>query len=317
MVRTIISAVFALFAVTAVVWAQTDSPNSPSPGRTPETVIVTGTKPSDTMDQIVSQFVDVHAATDRKTGQMVRDVDSGICPFTAGLPPALNAFVTARIVAVAKLSGARVQAAGSCRPNIEVLFSADPQALVDSLVTQTHGAILGVHYVHETDRLSRMRRPIQSWYITATRRLSASSDSTSTSQGTEASVGKYAPDDAYRVAPERHVLGSKLDSRIQSEIVNALIVADTNRLAGHDIGPVADYIAMLALSQPKDPDGCNDLPSILDLMSAGCGDRQKPKALTDSDMAYLKALYAADLGAMRRQEEDSVTNGMKNNLAPH
>ena len=50
-------------------------------------------------------------------------------------------------------------------------------------------------------------------------------------------------------------------------------------------------------------------------MSAECGARAKPQALTPSDIAYLKALYAADLGATTISvQKDSITGGMKNNM---
>jgi hypothetical protein len=100
-----------------------------------------------------------------------------------------------------------------------------------------------------------------------------------------------------------------------SSITHVLIVADINKLGGHEIGPVSDYIAMLALSHPRSLDDCNELPSILDLMSSRCGAREKPQALTANDIAYLKALYAADLGATTISvQKDTLDNAMKDNL---
>jgi hypothetical protein len=89
-------------------------------------------------------------------------------------------------------------------------------------------------------------------------------------------------------------------------------------IAGQEIGPIADYIAMLSLSQPSSLDDCNDLPSILDLMASGCDARAKPVALTESDVAYLKGLYAADLGAVNvSTQKDNIASGMKGNLGDH
>ena len=71
---------------------------------------------------------------------------------------------------------------------------------------------------------------------------------------------------------------------------------------------------MLALSQPQTLDGCNAMPSIFDLMSSSCA-RERPKALTESDMAYLKALYAADITTSGALGQENVANGMDRNLA--
>jgi len=87
-------------------------------------------------------------------------------------------------------------------------------------------------------------------------------------------------------------------------------------VGGTEIGPIADYIAMLALSQPETLDGCNEFPSILDLMSASCTSRSKPTALTESDLAYLKALYAADITTSGQRGSDNVAKGMNANLVP-
>ncbi len=97
--------------------------------------------------------------------------------------------------------------------------------------------------------------------------------------------------------------------------MNVLIVADIKKVAGAEVGPISDYIAMLALSEPRSLDDCNTLPSILDRMSDACRDREKPKALTDSDIAYLKGLYAADLGATTNlTQKESIEAGMKGEM---
>jgi hypothetical protein len=122
-------------------------------------------------------------------------------------------------------------------------------------------------------------------------------------------------DDMYRKAPARISTGSLIPGRRVSSIMNVLIVADANKVAGQEIGPITDYIAMLALSEPRSLDDCNTLPSILDLMSDGCNGREKPKGLTDSDIAYLKGLYVADLGATTNlTQKESIESGMKGEI---
>ena len=284
--------------------------------KTPETVVVTGQRDIDT---VVSQFVEQHAKPNRKTGQYMRDDVWPVCPVTLGLPKAFNDFVTARVLAVAASVGAKTGAPGTCKPNVEILFTDDPTAVVRSLSERTHGAILGMHYVHERPGMMEVTRPIQSWYVTATR-MDENSISPVTSYGTDYSVKpaddkKPAIDDAYRNAPDRVNLGSAIPMRRISAIANVLIVADIKEVGGREIGPVADYIAMLALSEPASLDSCNQLPSILDLMAQDCPGRAKPVALTENDMAYLKALYTADLGVTTNAaQKQNIESGMKGEM---
>jgi hypothetical protein len=284
-----------------------------------ETVIVTGWRLSPDIDTVVSHFVDMHAAPNRKTGQYMR-VDLGpVCPVTMGLPPAFDRFVTARVVAVAASVGAKTDAAGKCKPNVEIYFTAQPAALVKAFDEKTRGAILGMHYIHERPSLLEISRAIQSWYVSATHYDDYSTDSAMSFGIDGTARDTYdrspVPDNAYMRAPEQMVLNSHIPMRRISSLAHVLIVADINKLGGHEIGPVSDYIAMLALSQPPSLDDCNELPSIIDLMSAQCGARAKPQALTANDIAYLKALYAADLGATTiSAQKNTIDNAMKNNL---
>ena len=64
-----------------------------------ETVVVSGNR---NIDSILSGFVDRQAATNRKTGQYIRDDLGPVCPVAMGMPDAFNKFVTDRVVAVVK-----------------------------------------------------------------------------------------------------------------------------------------------------------------------------------------------------------------------
>jgi hypothetical protein len=52
------------------------------------------------------------------------------------------------------------------------------------------------------------------------------------------------------------------------------------------------------------------LPSILDLMSSSCGDREKPTAVTAGDLAFLRALYSTDLEQPLELERSDILNNM-------
>ena len=109
--------------------------------------------------------------------------------------------------------------------------------------------------------------------------------------------GQAVADHAYRPDPYSGT-GSHFRPRHTSELMNVLIVADLSKLDGREIGPLSDYIALLALSQVKSQDACNPvLPSILDMLAADCQGATSPQGLTEGDLAFLKALYASDLAA--------------------
>ena len=65
--------------------------------------------------------------------------------------------------------------------------------------------------------------------------------------------------------------GSRLTQCLKSLFTNVLIVVDAPAMMERRrIGPIADYIAVLALSQAKSLDACEALSSILDLLAGRC-----------------------------------------------
>ena len=59
-----------------------------------------------------------------------------------GLKPEFLAFIAARIRAVAQEIGAPVDPAPDCAPNIRIVFTTAPQALLDN-VRKKHAGLLG------------------------------------------------------------------------------------------------------------------------------------------------------------------------------
>ena len=89
---------------------------------------------------------------------------------------------------------------------------------------------------------------------------------------------------------------------------------DTTKLAGQELGPLSDYIAMLALSQAQSYDGCQDVPTITNLMASNCGAEMKPAALTDIDVTYLRGLYKMNPNGSFMGERGSIAFEMKKDL---
>ena len=89
---------------------------------------------------------------------------------------------------------------------------------------------------------------------------------------------------------------------------------DSQRIAGQPIGPLGDYIAMLALSQGKYYDECQPVPTITNLLAPNCADNRKPAALTDIDVTYLRGLYKMSPGGTFGGERASIAYVMKKEL---
>ncbi len=97
---------------------------------------------------------------------------------------------------------------------------------------------------------------------------------------------------------------------------NVLVVVDTDRVKDQSVRALTDYVALLALSQPRSLDGCMALPSIVDTLApAPCPGRDPPEQLTAADQAYLAALYASDPKATRAIQQAEMNTRMADVLA--
>jgi hypothetical protein len=220
----------------------------------------------------VDEFIYSYPKETRATDKIAR-WKRGICPVVEGLPPVYASFVATRLKAIAKKAEAPVNDDPKCRHNIQILFTAKPQDIADYL-RNGHAAYLGwFDNLSQRDRLATVTHDIQAWYLTAYRNFS-------TTQLTGANAGFI------------HTPGlGRLGGGIASSLHNVIIVADLSKLQNYEMGALADYIAMLALSQPKNVDQCWEVPSITNLLSKDCEPSRKTATLSDNDAAYLYGLY--------------------------
>jgi hypothetical protein len=255
-------------------------------------------------------FIQSHGAAAR-TGQLARWRDR-VCPVALGLTPALDTFVSGRVRLLAARVGAPVQKLGRCRPNVEIVFVDRPQALMDA-VARERGALLGFHYAAATRRLATVTRPIEARYLTSTQGGGGATVLDVASgglQGGAAGTITGPVDLSNAGSMPGGCAGSRLTQCLRSVFTNVLIVVDAPAIEGRQIGPIADYIALLALSQPKSLDACGALSSILDLMADTCSGQSEPGAWTDSDIAYLTALYKVDLSTVMGLETANIATQM-------
>ncbi len=262
----------------------------------PERLSVTAVKPSETT---IKNYVEKRMAPTRVVGRLARWTRK-MCPQTIGLGDKYAKYVTQRIRDVAAAVGAPVNDDFACKPNVEVIFTTAPQGLLDN-VRKAEPILLGYHdNLSQADRLAKVTRPIQAWYTTESMDIDGSRSVDSGRCGFENTISVGAPgtSDMQTGAPLQlslpcavvvHSNGFHAHDGLSSGLFNILIVAEPAKLYDYEIGSLADYIAMAALSQPPSQDDCQELPSISNLLAQGC--TAAASHITDGDLAYLRGLY--------------------------
>lgn len=311
------------FGLTTPAFGQSDVPK---PASGIESVVVTAPRMRTT--DIIDKFVMTHATRAPALGKLTR-WKLGICPQTTGLPPAFAKLVTERVREIAGAAGAPLADGPSCRVNIEIVFTREPQALVDT-VRKEKPALLGFYPRTRLDDIARMDHPIKAWYATQTEDYNGiirTDDPRPTGMtflmtgqtGTTAELTSYGvsmPDTTLDLgyARKTHVRGDRLGDGLRSELYHVMVVADRSKVAGLKIGSIADYIAVLALSQTGTFDACEGAPSITNLLSPDCESGVKTDAITDVDMAFLSGLYKMNLAGNFQQQRAAIAGAMKTAL---
>jgi len=214
-------------------------------------------------------------------GKIARWERHAICPVVVGLQPGAVSFITTRIKQVATEVGAPVNERADCAPNLRIVFTTAPQALLDNM-RKKHAGLLGfARSNREADRMAQMVHPIQGWYRTQT------VDDRGLAKRDVRVIGMCA--DAF--GPECpnvfRVQALRVGNNIKTQFEDVTIVADPVRLGDPQMGALADLVAMLALSQPQVGQGCQN--SVLDLIVQACPN--PPDGFSAMDMSYLRGLY--------------------------
>ena len=278
---------------------------------------VEATEPAELRKQTYS-FVDTFAEATPRLDEYARWTDP-VCVTVQGLSADQAAAIKARVEEVAKGVGVRVAGRG-CAPNIEIKASAQPQGFLDQ-VAATHEDMLGYWHRRDRDTLKTVTHPIQAWYRTATVGNGGTSGAAFATPGTSAgsagvpagTFGRQATGELIDDPDARAPTGcgdSRFSGCLKSVFDHVLIMVDTNAVQAAPAGLVADYVAMLAMAQPKSLDGCNALKSVIDIYARGCAGREAPDGLTRADVAYLTSLYKTDPEARHLSQETDIAGRM-------
>ena len=287
-------------------------PAAAQPEKAPESVTVTGTHDR----QVLEKFVEGFSSENRVTGKIARWED-GVCPLTIGLAPRFAAFVSRRVREVAGQAGAPVNKASGCKPNIHIVFTSAPQALIDN-IKKKQPEFLGYYDNNsQRDALAAVTRPIQAWYLTETKDLRGMAEvDNPRGGGSEITIQDPTLPNTFMTivmphARGRNVSGSRLGDGTHSAFHNIIIVADPARLTDHEIGTLADYIAFLSLTQLPSLGACQPLSSIVNLLAKDCA---AVKGLTDNDGAYLRGLYRMGTDRIIGVQRAQIAHDMQQSL---
>lgn len=290
-----------------------------------ESVTVTTTRPR---QAAINAFLFSQATPARMTDKVARWM-TPVCPQTFGLGPKYAKYVTDRVRGIAANVGAPVSRDASCRPNIQIVFTTAPQKLLDN-IRDNQPAYLGYHdNSRQAAQLATFSRPIQSWYTTATGDLNGAAQVDSAHSGgitvTLPSPPPTGPGGMEGTAQgtftlnlpgasARTTTGSRLGDGLSSSFTNVIIIAEPGKLLDAEIGTLADYIVMLALSQPGPLDACEALPSITNLLVDGCANQVA--TITDGDLAYLRGLYKMSPTGTLQMQRSQILYQMQQVLKP-
>jgi hypothetical protein len=283
---------------------QSGPPEKTAPASDLSGVTVTPEPKADPLVDPAREFVRQHLPESPFSEQYPRFRDE-ICVKVQGLPEEFNAFVARRLIEVATKVHAPVAKAGDCTPNINVIFTPDPQAQMTDIVKH-RDILIGYQFLPQLARLAKVTHPIEARYVTRT-----------VGEHGENQLDTWDPDRYDPIldkAPPQGRAGSRLGNEMSAQIVHSLILADANKVAGEKIDAVADYITVLALARWQGLEKCNaKVSTILNLMAPGCGD-EPPQAATTADMALLAALYAIDPRETGSQQRMAIASRMRSEL---
>jgi hypothetical protein len=263
------------------------------------------------LDKQTFDFVQAYEAITPEINQVPR-WKVPLCVSVIGLPPDQAGQVKARIEDVAKAVGGAV-APASCSVNVEIAFASQPQRIVDNYIKGREW-ILGYYY--KDPGVKTVTRPIQSWYVTATTGGAGNNPGWTFAYTGVPSQASGNPTQVNEKVMDRPGFwkptgcgDNNFTSCLQNEIINVFMVVDTTKAQGKSVGVLADYAAMLVLSEPRSLGACQPLPSVTNLFVDGCSGGA-PDGLSPADAAYLTALYQANPEARAVNEQSDISSRM-------
>ena len=221
-----------------------------------------------------------------------------VCPRVMGIAEPYAGMVLARMRAIAEAAAIPVGRQG-CQSNISVSFVGDASALMREIERRSPTRFNEIPR-DEREAMVNGDSPIRWWYLTETRsryQMRNGPQSMQTEGGSGGGGSSSASGALQADALSHYDAGSHVSNAVNRAIVDANVVIDLDGVEGRSLQSVAAYAAFVAFSEVRrsDPPPAG---SILGMFGA----EPQADALTDWDLAFLRALYQIPLDrAARRQ----------------
>ena len=245
-----------------------------------------------------------------------------VCPLVSGLPKAKGEFILKRVTDIGQAAGAPL-AGENCRPNLFILVSLQPEALLKDLENRHIDTVFGgVSPVLVDDFIARAR-PVKTWYNTVQRTAEGLPMQHMSFPGISVQNVIVGAGGVIIFLPIRPAINDDLTTNPWSQashltlnvvwaIYQAFVIVDPTRFKGVTLGQLADYVAMSGLAQLRLDTPLSDAPTILTLFDK---DPQAAAAgMTDWDRAFLKAVYSTEQKSIVQRSE--IALDMIRDIAP-
>jgi hypothetical protein len=265
---------------------------------TPQSITVQAQREQEKLRHDLDVFVSTAIVPPLNYGDSLWRWKAEVCPVVAGLNKQLGEYVLFRVSQIARKVGAPL-GSETCEPNFYVIVSDDP-ALLLSKWWKRSPDLFGGEQGAKVKQFLDTPRPIRVWYNADTQ---GADGNFVTGLLDETSTRARPFNNEFVVNVRPSFLGSRITVSATRNIYSVIVVVDSNKVGGLDLGPLADYIGVIGLAQINLDKQLGDAPTILKLFTAP--EETRPTAMTAWDRALLHALYST------RQTERIQTSQME------
>jgi hypothetical protein len=274
----------------------------PAPAPHLDTITVEAARHREVVERQVRTFVAQIAVKPYESSLARWEAVVPICPLVAGLPREDGEFMLARLSKIAAAAGAPL-AAEHCKPNLYIVVSADPDALLKAW-NKRDVRMFGDESEQGGTTIRKFLNsdsPVRVWYNAELYSADGTPLGNSGDCGSVMSCRTTTRATATRIAFNQ-----------TRDLTSALVMVDGSRARGIKFGQLASYIAMLGLAEIRASADAADAPSILHLFSRS--ENERLAGLSAWDEAFLKALYRTE--HTDRQQLAEIKTAMVQQIAP-
>jgi hypothetical protein len=272
-----------------------------------ETITVEAAREREMVVQQVNKFVSGIAVERRDQSLANWQREIPICPLVAGLSREDGEFMLRRLSKIAASVGAPL-AGESCKPNLYVVVSAAPDALLKAWSKRDvtmfdsaddHGGVAIRNFLNA-------KLPVRAWYNVEI----YNSDGTPLDHlGAAPGLAGFAMSG---VRINEHSRATRIQFNDVRDLSSVIVLVDATRARGVTFGQIAAYVAMVGLAEIKIDAQASDTPSILQLFTHS--ETPAPAGLSAWDEAFLKGLYRTE--HLDQRQISAIKTSMVQDMMP-